>query len=80
MQVLCISLLISTLFTVCLSYLFLYIEIRNREVRVIGAYRHTTYDSFSFLINPLYYKHHCVSCKYVLFSADSDGALYTVYI
>ena len=48
MQVVCLSLLISILYTVCLSYLFLYIEIRNREVRVIGAYRHTTYDSFSF--------------------------------
>ena len=68
------------IYTVCISFLFLYIEIRNREVRVIGAYRHTTYDSFSFLINPLYYKHHCVPCKYVLFSADSDEALYTVYI
>ena len=66
----------SILYTVCQSYLFLYIEIRNREVRVIGAYRPTTYESFFF--NPLYYKHHCVPCKYVLFSADSGEALFNI--
>ena len=75
-----LSLLISTLYTVCNSYLFLYIEIRNREVRVIGAYRHTTCDNFSFFFsfNPLYYKHHCVPCKYVLFSFNSDKALLNI--